>query len=282
MGVAANSEVPGRDPEMSVTPVPAATVILLRDTANGPETLLIERHARSEFLPDMYVFPGGRVEARDQALAGRLAGLEPEAAAALLPSVPAALALGFFVAAIRETVEEAGILLARSRATRAPIGAEQVLAFGAGRLEIQSGRASFVDLIEAQDLELCSDELAVHAHWITPEAAPRRFDTIFFCAVAPAGQRAAHDGVEATAHAWIRPERALEDFRAGRRQMIMPTELNLETLAGFETAAEALEASRRRVVVPVLPRVEQRDGVRRVSIPRDAGYSTHEQRIPNR
>ena len=139
-----------------------------------------------------------------------------------------------------------------------------------------------MDLIAAQDLELCSDELAVHAHWITPEAAPRRFDTIFFCAVAPAGQRAAHDGVEATAHAWIRPERALEDFRAGRRQMIMPTELNLETLAGFETAAEALEASRRRVVVPVLPRVEQRDGVRRVSIPRDAGYSTHEQRIPNR
>ena len=86
MGVAANSEVPGRDPEMSVTPVPAATVILLRDSANGPETLLIERHARSEFLPDMYVFPGGRVEARDQALAGRLAGLEPAAAAALLPS----------------------------------------------------------------------------------------------------------------------------------------------------------------------------------------------------
>ena len=118
MGVAANSEVPGRDPEMSVTPVPAATVILLRDSANGPETLLLERHARSEFLPDMYVFPGGRVEARDQALAGRLAGLEPEAAAALLPSVPAALAHGFFVAASRETFEEAGIQLARSRAPR--------------------------------------------------------------------------------------------------------------------------------------------------------------------
>ena len=267
---------------MSVTPVPAATVILLRDSSNGPETLLIERHARSEFLPDMYVFPGGRVEAQDQTLAGRLTGLEPRAAAALLPSIPSQLAPSFFVAAIRETFEEAGILLARSRSTRAPIGAEAVAALGPSRIEIQSGRASFLELIEAQDLELCSDELAVHAHWITPEAAPQRFDTIFFSAVAPPGQRAAHDGVEATAHAWLRPEQALEEFRAGRRQMILPTELNLETLAGFETAAEALEASRERPVVPVLPRVEQHQGGRRVSIPRDAGYSTYEQHIPNR
>lgn len=267
---------------MSVTPVPAATVILLRDAAAGPETLLIERHAKSEFLPDAYVFPGGRVDEQDRELASRLGGLDAGAAAALLPSVPAPLAPSFFVAAIRETFEEAGILLARSRATRAPLAVEAAAALGTRRLEIQSGRASFLELIEAEDLELCADELAVHAHWITPEAVPRRFDTIFFSAVAPPGQLAAHDGVEASAHTWIRPEQALTDFRAGRRQMIMPTEFNLETLTGFETATEALEASRERPVVPVLPRVEKHAGGRRVTIPRGAGYRLHVQDVPER
>ena len=266
---------------MSVTPVPAATVILLRDGRRSPETLLIERHARSEFLPDMYVFPGGRVDEPDRALSGRLAGLDPEAAAAALPTIEAELASSFFVAAIRETFEEAGILLARSRASGEPLDADAFAELGKHRLDIQAGRTSFRDLVEAHDLELSADELAVHAHWITPEAVPHRFDTIFFSAVSPPGQLAAHDGIETTAHAWMRPEDALAEFRAGRRQMIMPTELNLETLAGFETARDVHEASRERPVVPVLPKVQRGPEGRTVVIPPEAGYRILSQPVPD-
>src|SRR5262245_64178292 len=98
---------------MPVEPVPAATVMLLRDTAAGPEVLMLERHAKSEFLPDAYVFPGGRVDDEDHALGARVAGLSSAQASAALRTVPAERALGYFVAAIRETFEESGLLLDR-------------------------------------------------------------------------------------------------------------------------------------------------------------------------
>jgi hypothetical protein len=111
---------------------------------------------------------------------------------------------------------------------------------------------------------------------------PQRFDTLFFAALAPAGQLAAHDGVEATDHVWIRPEDALAQYRADERRLIFPTLCNLETLAGFASAEAALSASRRRPLVPVLPRMVERDGERMLVIPEEAGYPTTVEKLPAR
>jgi 8-oxo-dGTP pyrophosphatase MutT (NUDIX family) len=260
-----------------VEPVPAATVILLRDSVAGPEVLLLERHARSEFLPDAYVFPGGRVDAEDHALAARVAGVSAEQASAALRTVSPELALGFFVAAIRETFEESGLLLARRRGEAELVDRASAAALAHHRLGVQSGERSFRELVEREDLVLAADLLAAHAHWITPEDSPRRFDTIFFAAKTPPGQVALHDGVELTAHVWVRPEQGLAEYRSGRRQMILPTWANLETLIGFASVAEALTASRQRRLVPILPVMVESGGKRRISIPADAGYPTVEE-----
>ena len=262
---------------MAVEPVPAATVMLLRDSAAGPEVLLLERHSKSEFLPDAYVFPGGRVDPDDHALGARVAGLGAAQASAALRTVPAELALGFFVAAIRETFEECGVLLARRRGESALVDAAYAAELARHRLAVQAGEQSFRELVVAEDLVLAADLLAAHAHWITPEDSPRRFDTIFFAAETPPGHEALHDGVELTDHVWVRPEQGLAEYRAGRRQMILPTWANLESLIGFARSREALAASRQRTLVPILPVMTQRDGKRRIEIPRGAGYPTVEE-----
>jgi 8-oxo-dGTP pyrophosphatase MutT (NUDIX family) len=186
--------------------------------------------------------------------------------------VPAKSAQAFFVAAIRETFEESGILLARRRGQEDLLGVGQIEELSEYRLDLQSGNLRFREIVERFDLELSADRLAVHAHWITPELAPRRFDTVFFTALAPHGQLAQHDGVETTDHTWIRPEDALEQMTTRQRRIILPTAMNLRTLCGFGRADEALEASRLRPVVPVLPALVERDGKRILVIPEEAGY----------
>ncbi len=264
-----------------VTPLPAATVILLRDGPVSPEVLMLQRHARSEFLPDTYVFPGGRVEEADFELADRVGSLSGASAAERLGGgrTPRE-ALAFVVAAIRETFEESGILLARRRGEHALVDAATADSLAHHRLGMQEGATSFREIVLAGDLELAGDGLAAHAHWITPEMVPQRFDTLFFTAVAPQGQLAAHDGVEATDHVWIRPDDALLRARAGKLRIIFPTLANLETLLGFRTASEVLESSRKRPLVPVLPRMVERNGERVLVIPEDAGYATSFERMP--
>jgi 8-oxo-dGTP pyrophosphatase MutT (NUDIX family) len=186
--------------------------------------------------------------------------------------VAAESAQAFFVAAIRETFEEAGILLGRRRGEKRLLGMAQIDELAAHRLDLQSGRMGFREIVERFDLELAADRLALHAHWITPELSPQRFDTVFFTALAPSGQLARHDGVETTDHVWIRPEDALAQMQEGQRRIILPTAFNLQTLCNFARAEEALEASRRRPVVTVLPRVIERDGKHLLAIPEEAGY----------
>ena len=256
--------------------VPAATIILLRDGPRTPEVLMIERHAKSEAFASICVFPGGRVEEQDHALHDRMSGIEAGEAARVLGGVGEERAFGFFVAAIRETFEEVGILLARQRGERELLGADRVTMLARQCSEAHGGQVSFAEIINSENLELAGDSLAVHGHWITPEFMPHRFDTFFFTAIAPPGQRARPDGMETTAHVWICPEDALQQRRARTRRIIFPTAVNLESVAGFSSALEAFEASRRRPVVPVLPRLVERDGEHRLVIPAEAGYATTE------
>lgn len=263
-------------------PVPAATIILLRETRGVPEVLMIQRSVKSEFLPDLYVFPGGRVDPQDYDLADRTGTFDAERAAAMASTVDPQLAHGFFVAAIRETFEEAGILLARRPGESQLIDEATTAELAKHRLEVQEGSMSFRDILERENLVLAPELMAVHAHWITPEMMPRRYDTLFFTASTPPGQMAEHDGFESTAHVWIRPEDALEQATTGKRQIVFPTKCNLETLCGHSDVNAAVSASLARPVVPILPRVASRDGTPTLVIPEEAGYPTSAEPLPPR
>jgi len=272
---------PGSDTaEAIATPVPAATIMLVRPGQSSPEVLLLQRHANSEFLPDLYVFPGGRVDPGDHELADRVSGVSAEQASARIDTDDPAEALGYFVAAIRETFEEAGVLLARRRGQHELIGGSLAAELSRHRLALQSGEMTLREIVEGEDLELAADGLAVHGRWITPERVPRRFDTLFFTAAAPVGHLAIHDGVESTDHVWITPALALDQAFNKQRQMIFPTMANLQTISALGDVDEVIAYSRTRKIVPVLPRVVGKGKERKLVIPEDAQYEITREMLP--
>ncbi len=249
--------------------LPAATVLLVRDAPSGLEVFMAERHPGSAFAHGALVFPGGRAEPADgdPAVHARCAGTEG------LTRDQVTLR----VAAIRETFEESGVLLARpcGGPQQELIRAERLAALGA-RGEIHAGRLSLAELLAREDLELTCHLLVPFAHWITPEFMPKRYDTHFFLAAAPADQVAVHDGAELVDSLWIAPGEAEAQGRAGRRTIIFPTLMNRGKLARSRSVEAALEAARRDPVVAVLPRVERRGDSRVVCIPEEAGYALNE------
>lgn len=256
-------------PPVSPRPVPAATVLLLRDAPSGLEVFMVQRHHRIDFAGGATVFPGGKVEPRDAdpGLAAHCAGVEGLSAEAR----------ALRVAALRELFEECAVLLARSP------GESELVPFARladllkrYRGEVQAHRLSIGQMARAERLELACDLLVPFAHWITPEPAPKRFDTHFFLVQAPPQQFAAHDGTESVDSTWITPSQALADAEAGRRSIVFPTRLNLAKLARSRSAAEALAAARATRVVTVLPRVEHGPAGPVVRIPADAGYDITE------
>lgn len=233
----------GHTPDSPAPPRPAATVVLLRDGEDGAETFLLRRNRSSGFVPGAFVFPGGRVDAADAdpALAARALDLpqEPEPA--------------WWMAALRETFEETGVLLAEPAAGAAD--AALVVRLRDDLLEDRTTLAAVLDALAARpDFA----RMAHIAHWITPVAEPRRYDTRFFLAAVPAGVEATPDAREMSEACWIRPAAALERFRAGELPMVFPTVHTLELLAPFETAAAAMEALRGRPVRAILPRLVRR------------------------
>lgn len=190
--------------EGEVTPArPAATLVLLRDSPNGPEVLLVQRNPQQRFMGGAWVFPGGALHADDADLAA---------------------------AAVRELAEEAGI-------------------------------------------ELPADtELVPWSRWITPEEVKVRFDTWFFVAEAPSGAEATPDGGECVDARWLRPAAALDAHLRDELMLVFPTIKHLEALAAFDSVRGALDAARRREVVPIQPRVVVRDGSAEVLLPGEPGY----------
>ncbi|HEX7119378.1 MAG TPA: hypothetical protein VF212_11350 [Longimicrobiales bacterium] len=226
---------------------PAATVVLLRDGADGPEILLLRRHRSSGFVPGAFVFAGGRVDDADgdPRLLDRVDGLDGRAEPA-----PA-----FWMAAVREAFEEAGVLLARDADGRAVPDSGRDPALAEWREALLSERASLHELLEARELRLALGDVVYCAHWITPVAEPRRYDTRFFLARLPDGCDACIDEREMTEAVWITAADALARFRAARLPMVFPTVATIESLAPYRSVAEALDAFRGRPVEPVLPRL---------------------------
>ncbi len=261
-----SSEVPLRD---------AATVLLLRDGREGLEVFMLRRNLASDFVGGAYVFPGGAVDPADRAddLEGICLGRSDAEASARLGIDGGGLA--FWVAAIRESFEEAGVLLACHRDGTIvrlddPVTIER---FERHRKAVDTGDRRLAEICEEEGLCLAVDGMHYFGHWITPEGAPRRYDTRFFLAAAPAAQTPLHDDHEVIANLWVRPDDALARHRAGQYEMLPPTMASLRAVARFATTAEALGAAREIVDVPtILPRVIADDGGLRIVLPGDAEY----------
>ena len=211
-----------------------ATVALLRDTERGFEVFMLKRSTAAVFSPGAHVVPGGRVDAEDHVDA------ETEWCAPLAASSP--IRLAYYVAALREAFEEAGLLLAYDAAGDLvrfdePDAVER---FALHRKAVHAGDASIGAVCAEEALKLAIDRLVLFAHWITPEGAPRRFDTRFFAARAPEGQVPSADGHETTSGVWVTPPDMLAANDAGAVELILPTRRTLELLATFRSVDDAL------------------------------------------
>lgn len=259
-GFAETLDAPPDDP---VTPRPAATVVLLRDAAAGPEVLLLRRVRSSGFVPGAYVFPGGRVDADDASpeLEARLSGLDAATAAARLglehDAVPPALA--YILASIREAFEETGLLLARDAAGRPlpPAATDPRVAAARDRLLVDEG--AFAAVLDELGAALLGESVAYIAHWITPVVEPRRYDTRFFAAALPGEAEVDLNTGEMSDALWLTPVAALERHREGRLPMVFPTIHTLESLTGYGSTSAILDDFVNRVVPPILPRLVKTD-----------------------
>ena len=252
-----------------VTPRPASTILLLRDSATVAseiEVFMMVRHYEIDFNSGALVFPGGSVDKGDKeiiadpALYSGADGLD-------------AGALSFRIAAIRETFEESGILLARPSGSTALIDARRASEIEAiNRADLCDGKISFLKVLTDNGMLLALDELVPYAHWITPEGMPKRFDTWFFLAAAPPEQAGAHDGKESTDSIWVSPREALAGGESGRFKLPFPTTRNLIRLGKQPNVKAALDDIKGKPIVTVMPVMTKLNGGRQLRIPKEAGY----------
>ncbi len=260
---------------MSVQPRPAAAIVLLRERPQGGvETFMVRRHVRSEFVPDVYVFPGGSVKPGDR---------EAETAPRLC--VPptgdhlgeTTLGAGLRAAAIRELFEEAGVLLAVQDGQMLAITSGQAARFAEQRRRLQQNETTLGAIALEEGLTLATDRLTYFAHWITPGAMPKRFDTFFFIAAAPEEQQAAHDQLETTAGTWIQPAEALRQYQQGTFPLVFATIHQLEALSEFTSTGSAEESLRHQAIPVIQPRAALRDGGIVIRLPGEPGYAEMEE-----
>jgi len=254
------------------TPVPAATILMLRDGVDALEVFMVVRHHQIDFASGALVFPGGKVDAGDSHVRSRCMGVEDD------DDVSLALQVG----AIREAFEECGILLAREPGTTQLISAERLLSLESYRDSLVKNEISISEFLERENLFLACDLLQPYAHWVTPEMMPKRFDTWFYLAQAPADHLAAHDGHESVDSVWISPQEALAGAQSGQYTVIFPTRLNIEMLAESDSVETAMAHARARTIIPVLPWTEKRADGNYLCIPAEAGYRISEEKFNER
>ena len=299
-----------------VTPRLAATVMLLRDgggAAPGPEVHMLRRRTSMAFAGGAYAYPGGGVDPRDEHWGGgEQSGVDEPAVDGSAGQQPygerpfaarrsggrpddgwagpsrrewserfgtdEATAQAIVCAAVRETFEEAGVLLAGPDATSV-VGDTTGEDWERDRAALADHELSFADFLDRRGLVLRSDLLGAWAHWITPEFEKRRYDTWFFVAALPDGQRTRNASTEADRTVWTRPAEAAEGYDRGELLMMPPTIATLRQLASFRTAGEALVASEARDLAPVLAQARLENGQVVLSWP---GYDEFTKRVDTR
>jgi glyoxylase-like metal-dependent hydrolase (beta-lactamase superfamily II)/8-oxo-dGTP pyrophosphatase MutT (NUDIX family) len=260
-----------------LVPRPAATLILVRDGLQGIEVFMMQRTHQADFLGGAYVFPGGGVDPDDnlERTAAECAGLDDATASRTLGVESGGLA--YWVAAVRECFEESGLLLACDETgelcgAREAVGPDQLAAL---RNRLAAGELSFIDSCRSLGVRPALDRLVYFGHWITPMGRPRRYDTRFFLAVAPALQVASPDHSETIDHVWIRPADAVAGRREGKLSLAFATVSTLRELTAFNDSASLMAHARdRKSIMARAPRVSTGDGGgRRVLLPQDPAYA---------
>jgi len=250
-------------PPVERPPRPAATIVVVRDGADGIEVLLSRRAERGDHNSNAWVFPGGIVEKNDALAHAAVAGLDDAEASRRLGL--ASGGLDYYVAAIRECFEESGLLFARAAGPElVDLDGSDAVRLAPWRGALHRGEKGIVEFCAAEGLHLAADRLVYLSHWLTPLGRAKRFDTRFFIAAVPTAQTAAHDGAELLEQMWIAPHEALA--RKASLKLLTPTQKTLETIGRFARVGEAMAwASAPRQVALVMPRVATgRDGFRPV------------------
>ncbi|MEU6124223.1 NUDIX hydrolase [Streptomyces sp. NPDC047123] len=262
------------------TPRRAATVMLLRDgeqagVLNGaPEVHMLRRRASMAFAGGAYAYPGGGVDPRDDDHLVRWAGPTRASWADRLGVNGEAEAQAVVCAAVRETYEEAGVLLA-GPTPETVVGDTTGADWEADREALVARDLSFAQFLDRRGLHLRSDLLAAWARWITPEFEPRRYDTFFFVAALPEGQRTRNASTEADRTVWIRPADAAARYDAGELLMMPPTIATLRALSGHASPRAALDAAPSQDLTPVLAQARMADGELVLSWPGHDEFTKH-------
>jgi 8-oxo-dGTP pyrophosphatase MutT (NUDIX family) len=241
---------------------PAATVVVLRDGARSPEVFMVRRHEGTAFMAGAHVFPGGRVDAADRetADAGWCDGIAD--AAARLADLPPADAVAYYVAAARELFEEAGVLLARNASGEfvSLAGESTRDRLIQDRRDVHGGRVPLAAIVSGARLRLALDALVPFAHWVTPPADVRRFDTRFFVARVPPHQTPQHDDTETIESVWIAPAHAIQRAQRDEISLPPPTWTTLRELEPFTSVDAVMAWARTRAIVRRQPTVLEGDG----------------------
>lgn len=247
---------------------PAATVLILRDSPDL-QVLMLHRHPDTDFVPGAMLFPGGRVDDRDACAewAGHCLGWENHAPEAR----------GLRIAAVREVFEETGLVLTPDPLPADFASGDALLALRAG---VEAGRVSLLDVLVGAGLRVDLDLLVPLSRWITPPVSHKRFDTHFFLARSPVGQQPLVDGREAVDLEWISPQEGLALERAKKRNILLPTRLNLQSICAARTSAEAVAIAARQSQAPVEPIVERTDGGIRIVIDPKHGFGRVTEDLP--
>lgn len=233
-------------PNPKVVPRAASTLILTRDTAFGLQVFLMQRTHQAVFMPGVFVFPGGAVGSMDSsdAMLSLCNGIDDAEVSGMLGMEQGGLA--YVIAAIRESFEEVGLLLAHDADGDYVDITEQgdIEYYACLRERLNAGQLTFADVFRSRGLQVAVEKLAFFSHWITPAGYPRRYDTRFFVAAAPERQIAVPDGQEAIDHIWITPVDALERGERGEFPLSLPTISTLQELTAFDTTNALINYAR--------------------------------------
>ncbi|TDQ04781.1 NUDIX hydrolase [Labedaea rhizosphaerae] len=260
--------VPPVPPDPPATPKDAATVVLARDTADGIEVFLQRRVAAMAFAGGMTVFPGGGVDQRDADTSVAWHGPSPDWWAAQFDCTPA-MARALVCAAVRETFEESGVLLAGPDPSTVVASSSR---YAAARQDLVDRRVSLAQFLAEAGLVLRADLLRPWAVWVTPLEEIRRYDAKFFFAAMPDGQLADDSTSEAEHAHWQRPIEAIEDWKRGECGLLPPTWMTLAELAEHPTVASAMAAP--RSYEKIMPKVIREDSTLRVVLPGSPLYDS--------
>ena len=249
-------------------PYPASTVLLIRDSMAGPEVFMVKRNHKIDFAYGALVFPGGKLDNQDS---------DPELLDLCLEQGLSFDDLAARICGIRETFEEAGILLARDTISGNMIDGKRCAELSSTyRESLHSGSITLLEILKIEKLKLACDKLILFARWITPKSFSRRFDTSFYIAESPVDYIATHDGVESVSSAWMTPSHVLKEADENRATLVFATRMNLKKVANFDNISNLIEITKQQKIITVEPLLSEKGSAVTYTIPIEAGYGITE------